>query len=267
MLGIRTCLAKGADVIVNTDADNQYSAADIPALIEPILRGEADMVIGARPIATIEHFSIVKKVLQKLGSAVVMLVSGTRVQDAPSGFRAFSKEAALSLNVFSRYTYTLETIIQAGQKNLRVVSVPVGVNPDLRPSRLVSSVSGYVRKSMMTIVRMFVVYRPFRFFMLLGGLIFLAGFLIGARFVYYYLTSSGTGKIQSLILAAVLLMMGFHTMLLGFVTDLLAVNRKLLEELQLAERRRQLSRLHKSEPLSERPSPGAPSRQKVATFE
>jgi glycosyltransferase involved in cell wall biosynthesis len=264
MLGIQTCLLRGADIIVNTDADNQYSAADIPALIAPILNGEADMVIGARPIATIEHFSLVKKVLQRMGSMVVMIVSGTRVQDAPSGFRAFSKEAALSLNVFSRYTYTLETIIQAGQKNLRVVSVPVGVNPDLRPSRLVSSITGYVRKSMITIVRMFVVYRPFRFFMLLGGVIFFAGFLIGARFVYHYVLGSGTGKIQSLILAAVLLMMGVHTMLLGFVTDLLAVNRKLLEELQQAERRRQLATLQAERSLS-RPPAAALIRQKVAS--
>ncbi len=244
MLGLKSCLERGADIIVNTDADNQYCAADIGKLIEPILRGEADFVIGARPIGAIQHFSLVKKLLQRLGSGVVKLVSGTQVDDAPSGFRALSREAALSVNVFSKYTYTLETIIQAGQKNLRVASVPVRVNPDLRPSRLVSSITGYVRKSMTTIVRMFVVYRPFRFFMLLGALIFFAGFVIGARFVYLFLLGDGAGKIQSLILAAVLLMMGFHTILLGFVTDLLAVNRKLLEELQLAERKRQSAISH-----------------------
>lgn len=160
--------------------------------------------------------------------------------DAPSGFRAFTRDAAMRLNVFSKYTYTLETIIQAGQKNMTVVSVPVRVNGDLRPSRLVRSIVGYVRKSMTTIVRMFVVYRPFRFFMLVGGLVFAAGFAVGARFLYFFLTVGGTGKIQSLILAAVLLMMGFHTIILGFVADLLSVNRKLLEELQLAERRRTL---------------------------
>lgn len=240
MLGIHSALKLGADIIVNTDADNQYAGADIAKLVHPIVSGQADVVIGARPISSISHFSFVKKFLQIAGSAVVKLVSGTKVIDAPSGFRAFSKDAALRLNVFSKYTYTLETIISAGQKNLTVASVPVRVNPDLRPSRLVRSIFGYVRKSITTIVRMFVVYRPFRFFMLVGGLVFGAGFLVGARFVYYFMTGHGSGKVQSLILAAVLLMMGFHTMLLGFVADLLSVNRKLLEELQFAERKRAL---------------------------
>lgn len=243
MLGLQSCLERGADIIVNTDADNQYNGADIAALVQPILEHRADVVIGARPISSIEHFSFSKKVLQKLGSAVVKLVSGTTVQDAPSGFRAFTRDAALRLNVFSKYTYTMETIIQAGQKNMTIASVPVRVNPDLRPSRLVRSIVGYVRKSMTTIVRMFVVYRPFRFFMLMGTLIFLAGSAVGGRFLYFYLMGDGSGKIQSLILAAVLLMMGFHTMLLAFVTDLLAVNRKLLEELQVAERKRSFQQL------------------------
>lgn len=243
MLGLHACLERGADIIVNTDADNQYNGADIAALVQPILEHRADVVIGARPISSIEHFSFSKKVLQKLGSAVVKLVSGTTVQDAPSGFRAFTRDAALRLNVFSKYTYTMETIIQAGQKNMTIASVPVRVNPDLRPSRLVRSIVGYVRKSMTTIVRMFVVYRPFRFFMLMGTLIFLAGSAVGGRFLYFYLMGDGSGKIQSLILAAVLLMMGFHTMLLAFVTDLLAVNRKLLEELQVAERKRSFQQL------------------------
>jgi hypothetical protein len=175
-------------------------------------------------------------------------VSGTQVQDAPSGFRAFSRDAALRLNVFSKYTYTLETIIQAGQNNMTVISVPVRVNPDLRPSRLVRSISGYVQKSVTTIIRMFVVYRPFRFFMLMGGLVFLAGVGVGARFVYWYFQGRGQGMIQSLILAAVLLMMGYHTMILGFIADLLAVNRRLLEELQLAERKRSLDPGHGSSP-------------------
>jgi glycosyltransferase involved in cell wall biosynthesis len=242
MLGIQSSLERGADVIVNTDADNQYCADDIPALVAPILEGRADLVIGARPIATIAHFSFVKKLLQRLGSTVVKLVSGTTVLDAPSGFRAFSREAALSLNVFSKYTYTLETIIQAGQKNLNVVSVPIRVNKDLRPSRLVRSISSYVNKSMTTIIRMFVVYRPFRFFMTIGMAVFLAGVALGVRFIVAYFEGRGGGMVQSLILAAVLLMMGFHTMLLAFVTDLLAVNRKLLEELQAAERQRSLER-------------------------
>lgn len=238
MLGILSCLERGADIIVNTDADNQYCADDIEHLVAPIVARKADIVIGARPIATIEHFSIVKKILQKMGSFVVKLVSGTTVLDAPSGFRAFSRDAAVRLNVFSKYTYTLETIIQAGQKNLHVVSVPIRVNGETRPSRLVKSISVYVRKSMVTIVRMFVVYRPFRFFMTMGALVFFSGVAVGARFVYHYIQGGGRGMIQSLILAAVLLMMGFHTMLLAFVTDLLAVNRKLLEELQADQRKR-----------------------------
>lgn len=237
MCGIQECLHRGADIIVNTDADNQYNGADLPRLVRPILAHHADIVVGARPITQIQHFSLPKKLLQGLGSWVVKWVSGTSVHDAPSGFRAFSREAAMSLNVFSKYTYTLETLIQAGQKNFAVLSVPVAVNPDLRPSRLVSSVPNYVRKSMTTIVRMFVVYRPFRFFLSIGSLIFLAGVAIGARFVFYYLQGQGGGMVQSLILAAVLLMMGFHTILLAFVTDLLAVNRKLLEELQIEQRR------------------------------
>lgn len=240
MLGIETSLALGADIIVNTDADNQYCGADIERLIEPILAGRADMVVGARPIATIEHFSPIKKLLQRLGTYVVKVVSGTTIQDAPSGFRAFSREAALRLNVFSKYTYTLETIIQAGQKNFHVESVPIRVNHDLRPSRLVRSISAYVRKSMVTIVRMFVVYRPFRFFMAVGAVLFLAGVGVGGRFLYYWFQGAGTGKVQSLILAAVLLMMGFHTMLLAFVTDLLSVNRRLLEELQAYQREARL---------------------------
>lgn len=236
MLGIKSCLERGADIIVNTDADNQYYAGDIQKLVEPIVSGSADIVIGARPIETIEHFSLPKKLLQKLGSWVVKRVSGTSVADAPSGFRAMSRQAASSLNVFNRYTYTLETIIQAGQKNLKIISVPVRVNADLRPSRLVSSVASYVRKSFFVIVRIFIIYKPFRFFMLLGSLIFSMGAAIGMRFVYYYLTSSGSGKIQSLILAAVLMIIGFQTILLAFLADLLSVNRQLLEELQATQR-------------------------------
>lgn len=236
MLGIRSCLERGADIIVNTDADNQYNAADIEKLVAPVISGTADIVIGARPIETIQHFSAPKKLLQRLGSWVVKRVSGTTVSDAPSGFRAMSRQAAISLNVFNKYTYTLETIIQAGQKNLKIISVPVRVNADLRPSRLVTSVAAYVRKSFIVIVRIFVIYKPFRFFMLLGTLTFMAGAAIGIRFLYYYLTAGGSGKIQSLILAAVLLIIGFQTMLLAFLADLLSVNRRLLEELQASQR-------------------------------
>jgi len=250
MLGIKSCLERGADIIVNTDADNQYHAGDIEKLVAPIVSGSADIVIGARPIETIEHFSLPKKLLQKLGSWVVKRVSGTAVADAPSGFRAMSRQAASSLNVFNRYTYTLETIIQAGQKNLKIISVPIRVNADMRPSRLVRSVASYVRKSFFVIVRIFIIYQPFRFFMLVGSLIFMAGATIGMRFVYYYLTDTGAGKIQSLILAAVLLIIGFQTILLAFLADLLSVNRQLLEELQANQRANKLliERQHPSVP-------------------
>jgi len=236
MHGIRSCLEHGADIIVNTDADNQYNADDIPTLIAPILEGRAEIVVGARPIATIRHFSPIKKLLQRLGSAVVKRLSGTTVVDAPSGFRAYTREAAARLNVFSDYTYTLETIIQAGQKNMGIVSVPVRVNGDLRPSRLVRSILSYVRRSMVTMFRIFIIYRPFQFFMTLGSTLFLAGLGVGARFVYYYASGRGLGHVQSLILAAVLMIFGFQTGLLAFLADLQSVNRRLLEELLEAKR-------------------------------
>jgi glycosyltransferase involved in cell wall biosynthesis len=236
MLGIRSCLELGADIIVNTDADNQYNADDIPALIAPILEGRAEIVVGARPISTIQHFSPIKKLLQKLGSGVVKRVSGTTVVDAPSGFRAYTREAAARLNVFSDYTYTLETIIQAGQKNMGIVSVPIRVNGDLRPSRLVRSILSYVRRSVVTMFRILIIYRPFQFFMTLGSSLFLAGLVVGARFLYFYLTGRGLGHVQSLILAAVLMIFGFQTGLLAFIADLLSVNRRLLEELLEAKR-------------------------------
>lgn len=232
MTGIEACLSHGADVIVNTDADDQYNAADIPALVAPILEHRADLVIGARPISAIEHFSPVKKLLQKLGSWVVRVASKTDVPDAPSGFRAMSRAAAQHMMVFNNYTYTLETIIQAGQKNMAIVSVPIRVNKDLRPSRLVRSIPSYIRRSIVTIVRIFVIYRPFLFFGVIGSVLFAAGFLIGMRFLWHYLAGFGEGRIQSLILAAVLLGIGFQTILVAFVADLLAANRKLLEDIR-----------------------------------
>ncbi len=232
MTGMDACLNLGADVIVNTDADNQYNAADIPALVRPILAKEAEIVVGARPIKDISHFSPMKKVLQKLGSWVVRKVSSTDIPDAPSGFRAFSREAAMRLNVFNEYTYTLETIIQAGQKNMAITSVPVRVNKDLRPSRLLRSIPSYIQRSIMTIVRIFVVYKPFRFFFIIGAILLALGTLIGLRFLWYYLTGDGAGHIQSLILAAVLLISGFQTILVAFLADVLAANRKMLEEVK-----------------------------------
>jgi len=232
MLGLDACIRRGADVIVNTDADNQYRASDIPRLVRPILDGKADMVIGERPISQIEHFSPIKKQLQRLGSRVVRIASGANVADAPSGFRAISRETAMKLNVFNEYTYTLETIIQAGKKDMAVCSVPVGVNEDLRPSRLVKSISSYVKRSIVTIVRIFVVYKPFRFFMTLGVALFGIGMLLGLRYLYFMLIGEGEGHVQSVILAGVLMGIGVQTGLIAFVADLLAVNRKLLEEVQ-----------------------------------
>ena len=232
MNGLQACLEHGADVIVNTDADNQYNADDIPLLTRPILDGKADIVIGARPIAAIEHFSPIKKLLQKLGSWVVRLASKTSIPDAPSGFRAMSRSAARRLTVFSDYTYTLETIIQAGQKNMAITSVPIRVNGDLRPSRLVKSISSYIHRSIVTIIRVFVIYRPFRFFASIGITLFLLGFVIGLRFLYKWLTMDYDGHVQSLILASSLLIIGFQTILIAFVADLLSANRKLMEEIR-----------------------------------
>lgn len=232
MTGLDACLSQGADVIVNTDADNQYCADDIPSLVSPILEGRAEMVIGERPISTIEHFSPIKKILQKMGSWVVRLASKSNIPDAPSGFRAMSRETAQKLIVFNDYTYTLETIIQAGQKNISLTSVPVRVNEDLRPSRLVKSITSYINRSIVTIVRIFVIYRPFRFFGWIGAILFSAGFLLGLRFLIKYLSGHGDGYVQSLILAAVLLIMGFQTILIAFIADLLSANRKLIEDLR-----------------------------------
>jgi glycosyltransferase involved in cell wall biosynthesis len=234
MNGLQACLERGADVIVNTDADNQYQADDIPLLTAPIVAGKADIVIGARPIEAIEHFSPIKKMLQKLGSWVVRVASKTNIPDAPSGFRAMSRSAARRLTVFSDYTYTLETIIQAGQKNMAITSVPIRVNGDLRPSRLVKSISSYIRRSIVTIVRVFVIYRPFRFFGSIGLTLFTAGFLIGLRFLYKWVMSDYgyDGHIQSLILASSLMIIGFQTILIAFVADLLSANRKLMEEVR-----------------------------------
>jgi len=232
MTGLNACLRLGADVIVNTDADNQYNAKDIPTLTAPILAGEADIVVGARPIATIEHFSPVKKALQRLGSWVVRVASNTDIPDAPSGFRAISRGAAQRLAVFNDYTYTLETIIQAGQRNMAVCSVPVRVNADLRPSRLVKSIPSYIRRSIGTIIRIFAVYQPFKFFGAIGAVLFAAGLLLSLRYVWKVLGGEGEGHVQSVILAGALLGMGFQTFLVAFLADLLAANRKLLEDVR-----------------------------------
>lgn len=241
MAGIEASLKAGADLIVNTDADNQYCAADIPKLIEPILEGRAEIVIGARPIEQIQHFSPIKKFLQKLGSWVVRLASNTDIPDAPSGFRAISREAALRLNVFNEYTYTLETIIQAGQKGMAITYVPIRTNNYLRPSRLVKSIPAYLQRSILTIIRIFMTYRPLQFFMMLGSIPFSLGFLLCLRWLVLFLEIFGDNpakpRVPSLILAAILILIGFQLWILGLVADLMAVNRKLLEDIQLRLRR------------------------------
>lgn len=230
--GLRKALHMGADIIVNTDADNQYCAADIPKLIEPIIRKQADIVIGSRPIQEIEHFSLIKKLLQKFGSHVMRLISSTEIADATSGFRALSRDAALQINVFDNYTYTLETIIQAKAKGLEITSVPINVNPELRKSKLIKNIFDYIRRSIFTMLRMFIVYRPFRFFALIGLLFLIPGFLVGLRFLYFYIFDSGSGHVQSLILSAVLIITGVQIGLIAVLADLLSVNRKLLEDIQ-----------------------------------
>jgi glycosyltransferase involved in cell wall biosynthesis len=240
LAGLDAALKRGADIIVNTDADNQYCADDIPKLIAPILRGEAEIVVGERPIGEIEHFSPVKKALQKLGSWVVRIASNTAIPDAPSGFRAMSRDAAMRLNVFNQYTYTLETIIQAGQKGMSIVSVPVRTNEFLRPSRLMKSIPAYIRRSVFTILRIFMTYKPLRFFTTLGTVPFAAGFAIGLRWVVLYLQDNTRTHIPSLILAAILILIGVQLCIFGLIADVISANRALLEDIQLRIRRMEL---------------------------
>ena len=229
--GLEASLRAGADIIVNTDADNQYCADDIPKLVAPILAGQAEIVVGARPIGEIDHFSPLKKRLQKIGSWVVRLASKTDIPDAPSGFRAFSRNAAMHLHVFSEYSYVLETIIQAGQKGMAITSVPIHTNKDLRPSRLVKSIPRYIQRQVLTIVRIFMTYKPFRFFAVPGAVFLSLGLLISFRFLYFFVTGRGMGHIQSLILSSFLMGIGFFLVVVGLLADLMAVNRKLLERL------------------------------------
>jgi Glycosyltransferases involved in cell wall biogenesis len=239
MSGLEACLRLGADVIVNTDADNQYCGADIPKLTAPVLAHEADIVIGARPIDETEHFSWIKKKLQRLGSWAVRMASKTDVADAPSGFRAISREAAMRLNVFSAYTYTLETIIQAGQSNLRILSVPIRTNGDLRPSRLVKSIPSYVKRSLVTILRVFVIYRPLALFFYVGSTFMLVGVVAGVRFMYHFFHRGGAGHIQSVILGSMCLTLGVLFYMMGIIADLVATNRKLSEKILLQLRQMQ----------------------------
>lgn len=232
MAGLDACLRNGADIIVNTDADNQYCGADIEKLVKPILEGKSDIVIGERPIDQTEHFSPVKKKLQHFGSWVVRKASKTEIPDAPSGFRAYSRDAAMRMNVINEYTYTLETIVQAGRNKIACISVPIRTNGELRPSRLFNSMMGYVKKSMLTIIRAFMMYRPLQFFITLGGVLAAVGVGIGVRFVYYFAIGQGNGHTQSLILASMMIILGVMTGIVGLQADIIAGNRKLLEDIQ-----------------------------------
>ena len=232
MAGLDACLRNGADIIVNTDADNQYCADDIEKLVMPIVEGKTDIVIGARPIDQIDTFSPVKKKLQHFGSYVVRKASASDIPDAPSGFRAYSKEAALRINVANEYTYTLETIVQAGRQKIAMMSVPIRTNAELRPSRLFHSMWGYVKRSMVTIIRAFLLYRPLAFFATIGSVVVLLGTALGIRFLVYYFHGMGSGHIQSLILASTLILLGFMTWMIGLLGDIIASNRKLLEDVQ-----------------------------------
>jgi glycosyltransferase involved in cell wall biosynthesis len=240
MTGLEAALAEGADVIVNTDADNQYRAACIPALVAPILAGRAQMVIGARPIVDNPSFSPLKKLLQRLGSWAVRKASGTAVPDAPSGFRAYHREAALQLYVLDAYTYTLETIIQAGRKGIPLESVPVEVNGDLRPSRLMTSTADYIRRSIFTIVRIFVVYKPLRFFTFLAALTALPGFIGIGRFLVYTAAGAGSGHLQSLIISGALVATAAIFQMGGLMADVVAANRRLLEDIRSRQLRRDI---------------------------
>ena len=237
MAGLDACLKQGADIIVNTDADNQYCADDIAKLVKPILEERADIVIGTRPIDEIEHFSFIKKKLQHFGSWVVRKASNTDVEDAPSGFRAFTREAAMRINVINDYTYTLETIVQAGREKMAIVCVPIRTNAELRPSRLFKSIFGYVKKSILTILRAYMMYKPLKCFSLLAIPPIGVGVLIGLRFLYFMATGYSSGHIQSLILACTLIIIGFLTFMIGLVADVVASNRKIIQDAQYHSRK------------------------------
>ena len=235
--GLNTALRAGADIIVNTDADNQYRGEEIERLIQPLLDGEADIAVGDRGVAALEHFSPLKRRLQRWGSWIVERVAGIPIPDATSGFRALTRDAAMRLTVLSDYTYTLETLIQAGARRMAVTYVPVRTNPQTRQSRLIGSVPSFLAVSAITILRFFAMYRPLRLFLGLGALLIGGGVVIGVRFLYYFLAGAGTGKVQSLILAAILTIVGFQVCMIGLMADLVRLNRKMLEETVFRVRR------------------------------
>ena len=231
--GVNQALKLDADIIVNTDADNQYFGGDIAKLIQPILRKEADIVVGDRQVETIRHFSPMKIFLQKFGSWVVRQLSGTLIPDATSGFRAYSRDAALQLNVVSDFTYTIETIISAGNKNLAVTHIPVRTNKKLRESRLFPSIRVYLKRSLVTMLKVYSMYRPLKIFTIAGGATFILGFIIGCRYLFFFFMGQTEGHIQSLILSAILLIVGFQIIMMGIAAELIAINRQLLEDIQV----------------------------------
>ncbi|NIR51204.1 glycosyltransferase family 2 protein [candidate division KSB1 bacterium] len=243
MTGIDACLKLNADIIVNTDGDNQYKGENVVNLIKPILEGKADMVVGDRQVNGIPHFSFFKKRLQTLGSWVVQHVSDTQIPDTTSGFRAFSREAALRMNVVSKFTYTLETIIQAGKNNIAITHVPVETNPKLRDSRLFDSIPRYLKRSIATIFRIYTMYEPLKTFSLIGAFVFSGGFLLSLRFLYFYFTGDGSGHIQSLILSAVLMLIGFQVGMIGLLADLIRGNRRLIEDTQYRVKKLEIGKL------------------------
>ncbi len=251
--GLEAALSVGADIIVNTDADNQYYAEDVLSLVQPIVEGRAEMAVGDRGVADLAHFSPTKRLLQRLGSWVVGQAAGMPVPDATSGFRAMSREAALRLMVMSNYSYTLETLIQAGARRMPIIFVPVRTNPRMRPSRLMRSTWQYLANSSATVMRAYTLYRPLRAFVTFGAVLVIAGLAAGLRFLVSYLQGQGTGHVQSLILSAVLLIVGFQVGLIGVVADLVSFNRKILEETLYRLRRLELAQAEKRERTQEEP--------------
>ena len=251
MAGLEACLRNGADIIVNTDADNQYDANDIQLLIEPIIASKADIVVGDRGVATLENFSPIKRILQRIGSWVIGKASGIPTPDATSGFRAITRMAAMQTLVLSEYSYTLETLIQAGNRHMVIAYVPVRTNTQVRPSRLMRSIPEYLVNSSATILRVYTMYRPLRVFTIISGIFILAGFVLSLRFLYFYVNGQGAGHIQSVILAAVLLIIGFQVFLIGLVADLIGFNRKILEDVLFRLRRMELGESEDESKLKE----------------
>lgn len=231
--GVELALKNNCDILVNLDGDNQYNASSIEKLIEPILKKEADITIGTRPIDKIKSFSFIKKKIQKFGSFMVKLIAQTKIEDAASGFRAFNKKSLLKLNIFNNFTYTIETIIQAKSKNLIIKNVKIDVNEQKnRKSKLFKTNFNYVLAQSINLIRFFIIYRPFKFFSFLAGILFTTGFILGLRFIYFYINHQGLGHVQSLILCSIILILSFILINIAIIGDLLSINRKILEEIQ-----------------------------------